>query len=132
MKLQKQIGPTCLATSVAMILDLPAEAVVDFPNHPHAPHFIEFLPLFLIHKKTFTHIDFNAGVAQRSQTDFTSRRVYHEPPMCYLTDRPALLFTSSHAVAWDGKKVYDPKGFISDLNRYKILDVLLVFDLISS
>lgn len=132
MKIQKQLGPTCLATSVAMILDIPAEVVVDFPNHPHAPHFIEFLPLFLIHNKTFTHVDFNAGVAQRSQTDFTPRAVYKKPPICYLTGRSALLFTESHAVAWDGEKVYDPRGYISDLKRYNVLDVLLVFDLIST
>lgn len=35
-----------------------------------------------------------------------------------LTDRVGLLLTEDHAVAWDGKEIYDPRGFTCELDDH--------------
>lgn len=38
----------------------------------------------------------------------------------YLLNRHALLIGDNHACAWDGKRVYDPNGYVRDLESFPV------------
>jgi len=48
--------------------------------------------------------------------------------MSWLDNKKAILIVdNSHAVAWDGEKVYDPKGFIKSLEDYSVQEAWVLF-----
>ena len=131
MNLIKQTGPFCLVASAAMILDTTVEQLhreigtdgteIWWPNHMRGIHIQEIQDCCLRRNKCLYPIEMNPLLAPNEFAD---------PKAClnpiYVTerlrlsvlDRRAILITDNHAVAWNGKEVYDPKGFVKSFNDY--------------
>lgn len=50
----------------------------------------------------------------------------------WMEGNPALILTGRHACAWDGYRVFDPKGYINDVNDYCLRAVHLCVKEISN
>jgi hypothetical protein len=124
MTLLEQQGPTCFITSVAMVLDISVEDVRSAIGHDNAPHYQEFYPLFREHGLNPSYQVVTANVPCLTPNDDTVRIIQFD--LECLKDQFAILFTQSHALAWDGRSVYDPRGFICNLSNYTIVDYILL------
>lgn len=124
MRLIIQEGSTCFITSVAMVLDLEVQEVRDYLGHDNAPHYQEFYPLFKSKGVIPSYQVITATIPCHTPQDQTPREVYFGE--ADLKGKHAILFTDSHAVAWDGSCVYDPQGKILPLQHYNIVDYILL------
>lgn len=115
-------GPYCQIYSLAMVLNRPAKEIysqlLDVNNRT----------IFDFHAQDLIRVALNHGVAliplSRILTIETDSSLdnqdrsdeYREE----LAKGPALLYSDTHAVAWDGTQIYDPNGRIEklDINKY--------------
>lgn len=135
-----QLSPnnwSCLATSFAMILGLPVSKVIEmvghdgseivFPDQPEPScrrsfHIQELIDVCMSMLVTVTEIQRVPCMGPRNDEEFLvledDDRFFryvraHSGVLCGLTREGGY-----HAVAWDGEKIYDPKGFICDLSEF--------------
>lgn len=137
MKLLKMSGHDCLLYSAAMVLDESPDILereighdgseVWWPDKPQpfcrrGLHIQEIQDCFFRRGKVLYPIDLMPASAPRGGEP----RAIWNLQTCvtrfnaYLDGRLAILITATHAVAWNGKKVYDPNGRISSIDDYGI------------
>ena len=107
-----------------MVLDLEVQEVRDFLGHDNAPHYQEFYPLFKSKGVIPSYQVVDAVLPCHTPEDQTPREIHFGETD--LAGKSAILFTASHAVAWDGWCVFDPQGKILDLQHYDIIDYILL------
>ncbi len=141
MKLQRQPNvASCLATSFAIVLDVPVEEIfkelghdgmdVVFPGLPGCRkyrvfHIQEMIDLCFRRNRAVTVVEARPN-RQESDKVFELPGDYHERFANHLRDSIGVLvgetFTRPHAVAWNGfeQKVYDPDDVIKQLSNLKL------------
>jgi len=130
MKLQKApISHTCLATSFAMVLDVDAKDILDSCLDPHillwpqleepqcfrGSHIQEMIDYAWGMGYSVTEIQAIPmfGALGCTETypmvgdDYEMRRI-----RTYIYHYVGVITTPTHAVAWDGEMIYDPKGMM--------------------
>ena len=123
MRIIKQGPSNCFATCVAMVCDTTIEQVEGYLGHKFAPHPQEFFEYFKEHGMIPSYLVTKVTMECLTPEDQTTRTI--DFPL-EITNKYAILFTEDHAVAWDGQNVFDPRGYIANLNRYKIRDYILL------
>ena len=136
MRLIKQSGPHCLVTSAAMILDTTPEQLHSEigttgediwwpPSHMRGIHIQEIQDCCLRRNRCLYPIEINPLLAPDSTGLCEARECYPEKVRLprlktELRFSRAILITDNHAVAWDGRQLFDPKGFIKSFEDYQI------------
>ena len=145
MKLIKQNGPHCLVTSAAMCLDVDVGIIhkmigcdgtqILWQNPPRMRgiHIQEILDVALAYGKCFYPIEMYPEIAPDYYTE--SKRIYnddlaHVRFLKSVYGKTAIFIVDGHAVAYDGEKVYDPRGFNAGVGDYKIIEAWVMSDLI--
>lgn len=135
MELQKQHGmPACMLFSAAMVLDIPANEVIedmvarDYEiNLETSPHIQELVDYFFDKGYLLTEIEYNpqqqlplSGTildtfdARKRETRFSRYLDGHIG--LYLVRLPG---GTHHMCAWDGTQVYDPKGYVANRENHR-------------
>jgi len=138
MKLQKQDGPHCLVYAAAMCLGVPAQEIHDFLGHdgtevwwPEEDNISELRGIhieevidFALEKchKVFYPINIRPMSAPHDQAEPKCCFTYSDEWMRNrfynrILAETAILVTPKHALAWDGYKIYDPRGHIIEIDR---------------
>ena len=145
MKLIKQSGPFCLVASAAMILDTTIEELHKEIGHDGTEFWWEG-------KMRGIHIQEIIMCVRRRNKSLTPIEMF--PTVSYLSDGcdPKMIFNvphaevrfymmirdhrgilvgetdsgNPHACAWDGMKVFDPRGWIYDLSDFNIRECWLL------
>ena len=150
MNLLNQSGDNCFLYAAAMVLDIEPQKLITLIGHDgteiwwpdqvgskkqRSIHPQELLDAAVVLKKTFICIEF----IPRTGWDKNSARLIFDKTMvprfaAWIKDRYAILIVRGsglgHAVAWDGKSVYDPKGFVQSIEEYEIAEAWVLVDLI--
>lgn len=150
MKLQKSpYKNSCLPTSLAMCLGLPAKEVLSllgdhgneklFPKLPDPAcyrgwHIQEIVDLCLKLGYSITEVEmcpvFGAIGTSDTKRLIPTYEMQLERMIQQIRGEVAILYVqgnwSRHAVAWDGYEVYDPKGKVAQLIDYQIYSAFLI------
>jgi len=150
MELLVQTSDNCLLYAAAMVLNIKPQSLITLIGHngeevwwpkqtgskkKRSFHPQEILDAAATYGKTFICIEFMPS----SGWGGNGRLIFNEEMMekrflGWLTNRAAILIVQGprlgHAVAWDGKKIYDPKGMIKDLYDYTIQEAWILQKLI--
>lgn len=154
MKLIKQPSGSCLIASVAMVLDIDIKILNEMIGHDGSAVVLPLLPEPA--RRRGHHLQEIIDCALKSGYAVTPIEVlpYSTPdgkseyPIDFQIDNKERLFKYMrnsrgiltglgsrwrHAMAWDGKRVYDPRGYIYSLCDCKIIiDCFWMFDKIKS
>jgi hypothetical protein len=129
MELIKQNGNTCLITASAMLLGVRPSVIISCLGHDgqelneegkmtgvHPQEIIDFAFNYLVKKLLYIerHPYIQNGDIPNAVYQFSKSRFFN-----YLVQCEGVLITQSHAVAWDKKMVYDPKG-----QKYKLNNII--------
>jgi len=139
MILLRQSGDNCLLYAAAMVLDADPEDICAATGHSgndiwwpdevgarkkRSHHPQELIDYAAILGLTFVKI---IAIPRIGWTEATCKPIFVEPMKRlerWLMGRRAILLVTSgslnHAVAWDGKEVFDPKGFKASIEDYEI------------
>lgn len=136
----KQSGPHCLVHSAAMCLDIEPENIHKEighdgteiwwePNKMRGIHIQEIQDVANNKGMCFFPIEMYPAVAPDMNTE--PREIYqhdlaHARFLKSLYGKTGILIMDTHACAWDGDMVYDPKGFTATLGDYDIREVWLL------
>ena len=132
MKLIKQVGPTCLVTSFAMVLEVqPKELIIEighdgtdewWPGEMRGHHIAELIDCCLRRGRAVTFIDPNPVTSpyedERDEKPILDVFSAQERFRNHLANSIGVITTDAHAVAWDGKQVLDPIGFTGSIKDY--------------
>ena len=118
----------CIIYSLAMLLDLDVKDVEEaLPQVSERSHHIQEVIDYLWPTHTLLHIEPNPAV------DNIENLVFNDPTtrfLSYALDNPGLIICAHpwHCVAWDGHKIYDPNGVITDIGnpRYIIMSYYML------
>ena len=133
MKLIKQLGPTCLVTSFAMVLEVqPAELILEighdgteewWPGQMRGHHIQELIDCCVRRGRAVTYIDPNPVTSpyddERDEKSLFDAFTAQDRFKNHLRDNVGVITTDAHAVAWDGKVVLDPHGFTKSVSFYR-------------
>jgi hypothetical protein len=144
MKLIKGGNINCLIVATAMLFDTTSEEVIQYIGHDGENRFLNGRKIGVhiqeIQDFAFAHGCILAGIESQPYIGYDPgicKRVYEDVPHSYrqavlqirASGREGLLITESHAVAWDGHKAYDPKGFTNQISAYVLREIWLKFPL---
>lgn len=137
MKLLKMAGHDCLLYSAAMVLD-ESPAILEkeighdgsevwWPEKPQpfcrrGIHIQEILDCFIRRGKGLIPVDLmpaSAPVGGKPKAIWDVEKAIIRFKT-YISGREAILITASHAIAWDGSKVFDPNGRVTVIEDYSI------------
>lgn len=151
MKLLKQKGSTCLIYSAAMVLDVTPEEIIKYIGHngeeiiwkdmnsPHnlrGVHIQELQDFAKTKGLVFAHIE---GLPSIGPDKKHSKVIFNEDVgirrfESWIDGRKAIIIVSAsksmHAVAWDGEKVFDPRGYIKSIDEYDVYEGWLLAKMI--
>jgi len=136
MKLQKSPIPnSCVPTAFAMVLNIPIEQIIKelghkgdkiiWPNLPEPSnrcgfHIQELVDICIEHGYLVTHIEaIPTSVPYKGTKDADEYIVYFNEArlLKHITNSKGVIFGPTHAVAWSGDKIYDPKSKIYNLSE---------------
>lgn len=135
MELQKQHGmPACMLYSLAMVLDVPARKVIDDMvergytiNLNTSPHMQELVDYLWDLGYIVSEIEYDPVQALPITQTIVPMLKTEEEKLGrftgYMDGRVGLYLVDldgpRHMCAWDGERVYDPKGYVSDLRNHR-------------
>ena len=154
MKLIKQTYDACLLFSLAMVLDADPQELIDEIGHDgrdimfpevigtirqRSFHIQEIIDCCWKRGRAVTPIDIAPCTAPDGHPELAreiwDREVARERIKKYLTGNVALLIGRTshkglgHACAWDGEKVYDPRGMICEIGETFINQAWIVSEI---
>jgi hypothetical protein len=144
MKLIKGGNINCLIVATAMLFDTTPGEVIQYIGHDGEDRFTDGRKVGVhiqeIQDFAFAHGYLLAGIEAQPNIGYSSshyKGVYERRTLSYrqavlqirASGREGLLITESHAVAWDGHKAYDPKGFTNQISAYVLREIWLKFPL---
>ena len=130
MKLIKQSGPDCLVTSAAMCLNVEPAYIWEYlgtdgheiwwpPSGMRGLHIQEIIDIALTLGKPFYPIEYNPMIAP--SLDVEPKEIFQsdkkERFLSHVRAGVSILILHGHACACDGTHVYDPRGYIFDLEN---------------
>lgn len=149
MNLLRQTGDNCLLYAAAMVLDANPDDICAAVGHDgtqiwwpdevgtrrrrshHPQELIDYAALLGL---TFIEIEAIPRIGWSSKD---AKPIFKEPEKRFenwLRGRRAILLVISgllnHAVAWDGKEVFDPKGYKGNISDYEIETAYILAKLI--
>ena len=121
MKLQKQPNNwSCILCSLAMVLNIDYSYLIDIIGHDGSEIFFPYR-IEPYNRRGFILEEFISYLYAKHYivmpfprtADYAGKQIelIHSPPL----HLRGILIYGSHAVAWSGEKIYDPKGEIYDL-----------------
>jgi hypothetical protein len=137
MKMQKQHGqPACMIYALAMAIDEDAQEIIAclkqagyVINHAWSPHIQDLINIAFAADYAITEIEPNPVIGNPVTGEM--RNIYTEEQAQHRLDQ--FMRTTSgmlhvqlkdgqyHMVAWDGHKVYDPRGYCTSPSQYNIV-----------
>jgi len=114
--------PFCLPYAFAMVLDIEPEEILEEVNRPlfHIQDMIDFC---LRRGYAVTEIQ---AVPVMSNVIMTMHLKHWDRIWQIINGRKCVLYDDTHAVAWNGKLVFDPKGRVYDIGEFKVKGVYLI------
>ena len=144
MKLIQQSGPHCLVTSAAMCLGVQPRHIHNFlgidgtevwfpPNKMRGIHIQEVQLYAMQMDKCFFPFERYPEIAPDEKA--TPRLINENTDeledefVRAIRGRVAILIMNGHACAWNGRIVYDPRGWVADYERYHFHEAWILGDL---
>ena len=122
MKLEKTTKPFCLPYSFAMVLGIEPKELLEEVDRPMF-HIQDMIDCCLRRGYAVTEIQ---AVPQMCGKIIETHLEHWDRIWHIIHERKCVLYNGTHAVAWDGYRIHDPKGKIYEIKDFEVKGVYLI------